>query len=74
MQRLLLWQRRRDIVHPFNETAMEVFARISALRDRLDGPPVRTASSSWPLLTWKLARVFCALLLLQLIYRPIYAR
>lgn len=29
-----------QIVDPFNETALEVFARISALRDRLDGPPV----------------------------------
>ena len=29
-----------QIVDPFNETALEVFARISALRDELDGPPV----------------------------------
>ena len=33
-----------QIVDPFNETALEVFARISALRDELDGPPVRPHS------------------------------
>jgi hypothetical protein len=45
MQRFLLWQRRNNTVAPFNETVQQVFARISALRDRLDGPQVRL--SSW---------------------------
>lgn len=29
-----------DQVYPFNETVLETFARISALRDQLDGPPI----------------------------------
>ena len=37
-QRMLLWQRRNNTVAPFNETVQQVFARISALRDALDGP------------------------------------
>ena len=40
MQRILLWERRNNTVQPFNETVQQVFARISALRDRLDGPVV----------------------------------
>lgn len=32
------------VPQPFNETAQQVFARISALRDSLDGPSVRCAS------------------------------
>ena len=39
-QRILLWERRNNIVQPFNETVQQVFARISALRDSLDGAPV----------------------------------
>jgi hypothetical protein len=38
LQRFLLWQLRNEIVEPFGETAQQVFARVSALRDRLDGP------------------------------------
>ena len=38
MQRVLLWERRNNIVQPFNETVQQVFSRISALRDALDGP------------------------------------
>lgn len=41
-QRVLLWQRRNNIVQPFGETVQQVFARISALRDSLDGPQVAT--------------------------------
>ena len=40
MQRFLLWERRNNTVSPFNETVQQVFARISALRDSLDGPQV----------------------------------
>ena len=39
LQRFLLWQLRETIIEPFNETAQQVFARISAARDFLDGPP-----------------------------------
>ena len=39
-QRFLLWERRNNTVSPFNETVQQVFARISALRDSLDGPQV----------------------------------
>ena len=42
-QRMLLWQRRNNTVAPFNETVQQVFARISAFRDSLDGPQVRTS-------------------------------
>jgi hypothetical protein len=42
-QRVLLWQRRDNIVQPFGETVQQVFARISALRDSLDGPQVATS-------------------------------
>lgn len=49
LQRFLLWQLRNEIVEPFGETAQQVFARVSAMRDRLDGPQVddqvRTAGS-----------------------------
>ncbi|KAK9915059.1 hypothetical protein WJX75_004249 [Coccomyxa subellipsoidea] len=38
VQRMLLWERRNNTVAPFNETVQQVFARISALRDSLDGP------------------------------------
>ena len=39
-QRFLLYQLRNAIIQPFGETAQQVFARISALRDSLDGPQV----------------------------------
>ncbi|KAL3144311.1 hypothetical protein ABBQ32_14189 [Trebouxia sp. C0010 RCD-2024] len=38
VERTLLWQRRNATVEPFGETVQQVFARISALRDSLDGP------------------------------------
>jgi len=41
VQRMLLWQRRDEIVEPFGETAQQVFARVSAYRDSMDGPMVR---------------------------------
>ena len=44
MQRYLLFQLRATIIRPFGETALQVFARISALRDSLDGPQVRPDS------------------------------
>lgn len=40
IERKLLWELKDEIVQPFNETAIQVFARVSALRDRLDGPQV----------------------------------
>ncbi|KAK9915431.1 hypothetical protein WJX75_009080 [Coccomyxa subellipsoidea] len=40
VQRVLLWQRRDNIVQPFGETVQQIFARISALRDSLDGPQI----------------------------------
>ena len=40
VQRFLLWERRNNTVMPFNETVQQVFARVSALRDSLDGPQV----------------------------------
>ena len=40
MQRRILWDLRDEIVDPFNETVHQVFARISAYRDALDGPQV----------------------------------
>jgi hypothetical protein len=33
---VLLFERRNLTVEPFNETVQQVFARVSALRDRLD--------------------------------------
>ncbi|KAL3146076.1 hypothetical protein ABBQ38_015425 [Trebouxia sp. C0009 RCD-2024] len=38
VQRMLLWQMRNYTVEPFEETVQQVFARVSALRDSLDGP------------------------------------
>lgn len=38
LERKLLWERRDKIVEPFGETVQQVFARVSAMRDRLDGP------------------------------------
>lgn len=43
VQRMLLWQMRNYTVEPFNETVQQVFARVSALRDSLDGPQVQTS-------------------------------
>lgn len=40
VERMLLWQRRKNIVEPFGETVEQVFARLSAMRDRFDGPPL----------------------------------
>ncbi len=37
---MLLWNARYQIVAPFNETVLQVFARVSAFRDSLDGPQV----------------------------------
>ena len=49
-----------QIVDPFNETALEVFVRISALRDELDGPPVghpAVHTALWPQPTAALTHV-----------------
>ena len=40
MQRFLLYQMRNVIVQPFGETAQQVFARVSALREALTGTGV----------------------------------
>lgn len=40
VERFLLWQMRNMTVQPFNETAQQVFARISAYRDMMDGAPL----------------------------------
>ena len=41
IERNLLWDRRTSIIEPFGETAQQVFARISAYRDSMDGDQVR---------------------------------
>lgn len=41
VERFVLWTLRDTIVAPFNETVTQVFARLSALRDELDGPAVQ---------------------------------
>ena len=46
LQRVLLWERRNNNVPPFNETVQQVFSRISALRDSLDGPQVYERSTT----------------------------
>ena len=40
VERTLLYQMRNKTVDPFGETVQQVFARISAFRDSLDGPQV----------------------------------
>lgn len=40
MQRSILFDLRDEIVPPTNETVAQVFARISAWRDSMDGPQV----------------------------------
>ena len=40
VERVLLFQMRNMTVEPFGETVQQVFSRISALRDSLDGPQV----------------------------------
>ena len=40
LQRFLLFQRRENPVYPTNETVAQVFARLSAYRDAMDGPQV----------------------------------
>ena len=40
VQRFLLYQMRNVIVQPFGETAQQVFARVSALREALTGTGV----------------------------------
>jgi len=39
-ERRLLWDLRDEEIEPFGEKAHQVFARVSAARDELDGPPV----------------------------------
>jgi hypothetical protein len=39
-ERRVLWDLRNEIIQPFGETAQQVFARISVVRDTLDGPQV----------------------------------
>lgn len=38
VERVILWELKDEIIEPFGETVLQVFARVSALRDRLDGP------------------------------------
>ena len=40
LQRVMLFDLKDKIIEPFGETAQQVFARISAMRDSLDGPQV----------------------------------
>ena len=42
VQRFLLYQLKNEIVQPFGETAQQVFARVSALREGLTGTGVRS--------------------------------
>ena len=44
VERTLLFQRRNTTVAPFGETVQQVFSRVSALRDSLDGPQVSFSS------------------------------
>ena len=46
LQRFLLWERRNVTVQPFGETVQQVYARMSALRDALDGPQVTVKETS----------------------------
>ena len=46
VERMMLWSLRNETIAPFNETAQQVFARVSALRDSLDGPQVCLSPSS----------------------------
>lgn len=41
LERVMLFDLKDKIIEPFGETAQQVFARISAMRDSLDGPQVR---------------------------------
>lgn len=40
LERVMLFDLKDKIIEPFDETAQQVFARISAMRDSLDGPQV----------------------------------
>jgi hypothetical protein len=40
LERGMLFDLKEKIIEPFGETAQQVFARISAMRDSLDGPQV----------------------------------
>ena len=62
LQRFLLYQLRNAIIQPFGETAQQVFARVSALRDSLDGPQVG------PGLTLLLEVCLCTITMLHLLY------
>lgn len=53
-QRMLLWQMRDELVAPFNESVQQVYARISALRDSLDGPQVGPHAWHYPVETLNL--------------------
>ena len=45
VERTLLYQMRNATVEPFGESVQQVFSRISALRDSLDGPQVSYCTS-----------------------------
>ena len=57
LERVMLFDLKDKIIEPFGETAQQVFARISALRDSLDGPQViilpDVAISSCSCSTWR---------------------
>jgi hypothetical protein len=42
---MLLWRLRHEIIEPFGESAQDVFAKISAWRNKMSGEPVRALSS-----------------------------
>jgi hypothetical protein len=50
LERVMLFDLKDKIVEPFGETAQQVFARISAMRDSLDGPQVCVHSHTLSLL------------------------
>lgn len=51
LERVMLFDLKDKIIEPFGETAQQVFARISAMRDSLDGPQVRLLPGAAAMLT-----------------------
>lgn len=48
LERVMLFDLKDKIIEPFGETAQQVFARISAMRDSLDGPQVQIGCTNAP--------------------------
>ena len=66
LERVMLFDLKDKIIEPFGETAQQVFARISAMRDSLDGPQVSLSHKQFTLQPLGVASRCCCNLYMSL--------